>query len=178
MTKTKKSRASQLPPIRSAADRAAIVIATAGGAGFSPVAPGTAGSLVGAAIYVLIYMSGLSVVYLPLLLLLTVVGIWASTRVESLYGHDASRIVIDEVVGQMLTLGFVVRSGASGVAVGTILGFLLFRFFDVLKPFPIRKIERLPGGVGVVADDLGAGIYAFLVLLILEPFAQGVAGSF
>jgi phosphatidylglycerophosphatase A len=160
---------------RTVKDRFAIIVATAGGAGFFPVAPGTMGALVGVVLYLLVLGSGVHVIYLPLTGALTLLGIWAAGHVERIYGHDAARIVIDEVVGQMLTLGFVMRSGTSGIAVGTILGFLLFRIFDILKPFPIRRIEQLPGGLGVVADDLAAGVYAFLILLILEPYAAGVA---
>jgi phosphatidylglycerophosphatase A len=105
---------------------------------------------------------------------LTLVGIWAAWSVEAVYGHDASRIVIDEVVGQMLTLAIVSRTSPSSVASGTILGFLLFRIFDILKPFPIRRLELLPGGVGVMADDVGAGLYALVVLLITEPLVEGI----
>lgn len=163
----------QIDP-RTIIDRFAIIIATAGGVGFFPVAPGTAGALFGAVLYLLILSSNLSMIYLPLIGVLTLIGIWAAGRVQLIYGHDASRIVIDEVIGQMLTLGFVLRSGTSNIAVGTILGFLLFRFFDILKPFPIRRLEHLPGGFGVVADDLGAGVYAFLILRVLEPIANSV----
>jgi phosphatidylglycerophosphatase A len=152
-------------------DWVAITIATAGGAGFFPRMPGTIGSLVGVVLYVLLETYGLTRFNLPLLLILVVVGVWSSTHVERLWGHDASRIVIDEVAGQMLTLGFVTRSGQSDIVTGAILGFLLFRFFDILKPFPIRRLERLPSGVGVVADDLGAGVYAFLVLILLESLS-------
>ncbi len=101
-------------------------------------------------------------------------GIWAAGHVECIYGHDASEIVIDEVVGQMVTLGFVSRSGTGAVLTGAILGFLLFRFFDILKPFPIRRLEHLPRGLGVVADDLGAGVYALLGLVLLESLVRGV----
>jgi len=177
MTSTEVPDSHREPPPRTVIDRFAIIVATAGGTGFFPVAPGTAGALVGVALYVLILSAGLTVIYLPLVGALTLIGIWSAGHVEPIYGHDASRIVIDEVVGQMLTLGFVMRSGTSSIAVGTILGFLLFRIFDILKPFPIRRLEQLPGGIGVVADDLAAGGYAFLVLLVLEPFAAGVASA-
>jgi phosphatidylglycerophosphatase A len=146
-----------------------MLIATAGPAGFFPRAPGTMGSLVGVLICIGISMFELQLFHLPLVAGLAGLGTWAAGRSEVAYGHDASRIVIDEVVGQMLALALVVRSNGSTLAVGTILGFLLFRFFDILKPFPIRRFENLPGGVGVMADDLGAGVYAFLALLVLEP---------
>lgn len=155
-------------------ERIATVLATAGGAGFVPQAPGTAGSLVGVALYVLVSHSGASWIYLPLLATLLIAGIWAAGRVEAIYGHDASQIVIDEVVGQMLTLSFATRTDSRSVAVGVILGFLLFRFFDILKPFPIRRLEGLSGGIGVMADDVGAGLYALIVLLIAEPLAAEI----
>jgi len=149
-------------------DRVAIAFATAGGVGFFPRMPGTMGSLVGVLLYVLLETYGLTRFNLPLLVVLVIIGSWSATRVEELWGRDAQRIVIDEVVGQMLTLGFVYRSGRSAMVTGAILGFLLFRFFDIVKPFPIRRLERLPSGVGVIADDLGAGVYAFMVLMLLE----------
>jgi phosphatidylglycerophosphatase A len=164
------------PSGRLGADRIAIGIATAGGAGYVPLAPGTAGALVGVGIYVLIQTLGLNLFYVPILAVLTIAGVWAATRVEFIYGHDASRIVIDEVVGQMLALGFVLRSGPRALTVGVVLGFLLFRVFDILKPFPIRRLENLPGGVGVVADDLAAGLYAHVVLRLIES-GVGVAGG-
>lgn len=136
-----------------------------------PGAPGTAGALVGVAIYVLAAISGVFWLYLPVLILLTASGIWAAQRVEAIYGHDASPIVIDEVVGQMIALGFTARTGSGAMALGAILGFLLFRFFDILKPFPVRRLERLPGGLGVMADDVAAGVYALVVLRVAEPFA-------
>ena len=158
-------------------DRIAIGVATAGGAGYFPFAPGTMGALVGALLYVLMLTLGVGHLLLPAVAAVTIVGVWAANRVERIYGHDASRIVIDEVAGQMLTLTLVARQGLFALALGTILGFLLFRFFDILKPFPIRHLERLPGGIGVMADDLGAGIYALLVLLILEPLAARMIGT-
>ena len=154
-----------------AVDRLAIAVATAGGAGLVPKLPGTMGSLVGVLIYLLLYGYGFRIVYLGVLAILIPVSVWAAGHVEGIYGKDASRIAIDEVVGQMITLGFVVRSGTAALLISAILGFLLFRFFDILKPFPIRRLEGLPGGVGVVADDVGAGVYAFLALVVLESLA-------
>jgi phosphatidylglycerophosphatase A len=154
----------------SVAGKTAVLIATAGGAGFVPAMPGTAGALVGVGIFALAVWSGLLWLYLPLLVILTIAGTWAAGRVEEVYGHDAASIVIDEVVGQMIALAVVAGTILAEIVPLTILGFLLFRFFDILKPFPIRRLEKLPGGVGVMADDVGAGIYALLVLLATEPF--------
>lgn len=136
--------------------------------------------MVGVAIYaaVAIGLGSPYFAYLPLLVLVTLAGVWSASKVEGVYGHDSPRIVIDEVAGQMLALGFVERSGAREVGVGIFLGFLLFRFFDILKPFPIRRLENLHGGIGVVADDLGAGVFALVVLMLVEPWAVGIAVNF
>jgi len=152
----------------------AVLIATAGGVGFLPGMPGTAGAAVGVGIYLAIVVSDTFWLYLPVLTGLTIAGVWAANSVEELWGHDASRIVIDEVVGQLIALGFVTRIGTVNLVTGAILGFLLFRFFDILKPFPIRRLELLPGGVGVMADDIGAGIFALGVLILAEPILTGI----
>ena len=148
-------------------DYVAIALATAGGAGFAPKAPGTAGSLVG--VFICLAIEGLNVgaYYLHAIIFFFIVGIWASSRVEHLYGHDSQRIVIDEVVGQMITFGlFAGRYQLSAIYIAT--GFGLFRLFDITKPFPIRRLERLPGGLGVVADDVGAGLYALAILALIK----------
>ena len=153
-------------------DWAAIAIGTAGGAGFSPIAPGTAGSIVGVLIYLLIERLQLGAYYLHAIIFFFIVGIWASSRVENLWGHDSQRIVIDEVVGQMITYG--VAAGRYQLsAFHIVLGFGLFRLFDIVKPFPIRYLERLKGGLGVVADDVGAGIYALVVLTLVVQYIHG-----
>ena len=148
-------------------DWAAIAIATAGGAGFSPKAPGTAGSIVGVAIYLLIEAAHAGAYYPHAIIFLFIVGIWASSHVEHLWGHDAQRIVIDEVVGQMITFGY--AAGRYRLpAIYILLGFGLFRLFDIRKPFPIRHLERLKGGLGVLADDVGAGLYALAILTFVR----------
>ena len=148
-------------------DRAAIAIATAGGAGFAPKAPGTAGSIVGVLFYLLIEALHAGAYYLHAIIFFFVVGIWASSRVEHLWGHDAQRIVIDEVVGQMITFG--IAAGRYQLSAFYIaLGFGLFRLFDIVKPFPIRHLEGFKGGLGVVADDVGAGLYALGVLTLVR----------
>src|SRR5438552_14047115 len=148
-------------------DWTAIAIATAGGAGFAPKAPGTAGSIVGVLIYLLIEALHAGAYYPHAIIFLFIVGVWAATRVEHLWGHDARRIVIDEVVGQMLTFG--IAAGRYQLsAFYIILGFGLFRLFDIWKPFPIRRLEGLKGGFGVVADDVGAGLYALAGLTLVR----------
>jgi phosphatidylglycerophosphatase A len=148
-------------------DRLAIAIATAGGAGFAPKAPGTAGSLVGVLLYLIIEGLHAGAYYPHAIIFFLIVGIWASSRVEHLYGHDSQRIVIDEVVGQMIT--FVPAAGRFHLsALYIAIGFGLFRLFDIVKPFPVRRLEGFKGGIGVVADDVGAGLYAMLALALIR----------
>lgn len=138
----------------------AVFIATGGGAGYSPWAPGTAGSLVGILPALLLSHVGLWG-GLGLIVAVTLVGVWASALAERHFVRkDASPIVIDEIAGQMITLWLVPLSVGYVVA-----GFLLFRIFDIFKPFPARQLQdRLPGGWGVMMDDVAAGIYANLCL--------------
>ena len=124
-----------------------------------PVAPGTAGTLVGVLLYWC--MKGLSPAwYGCLLLLIILIGTWVAGRAEVLLGRkDSPSIVIDEIGGYLTAL-FLVPIGWGFVAAG----FLLFRAFDILKPYPLKRFEKAPGGIGVMLDDLGAGVYMNLVL--------------
>ena len=134
-----------------------LALATGGGAGYSPVAPGTVGSLVGLALWLpLAALSPLA--YGAAVAALVALGIWAAGRAEQVFGgHDDGRITIDEVAGMLVSLAWLpARPEVAAV------GFLLFRLFDVWKPFPAGAAERLPGGFGVMADDLVAGAYANL----------------
>ena len=167
-----KKSTDQTAIVKTKSDWAAVVVATAGGIGFAPKAPGTAGSVVGVLIYLLIEGLNLGAYYLHVIIFFFVVGIWASSRVEHLWGHDSQRIVIDEVVGQMITFGMAAgryRLSAFYIA----LGFGLFRLFDIVKPFPIRRLERFKGGLGVVADDVGAGFYALALLTLVFRYGHG-----
>jgi phosphatidylglycerophosphatase A len=152
-----------------AADWLAVAIASAAGAGFVPKAPGTAGAAVGVLVYLILETTHLGAYYAHAIIFFLVAGIWASFRVESLYGHDSQRIVIDEVVGQMIVFAF--AAGRFKLpALDVVVGFGLFRLFDIFKPFPIRRLEKLKGGVGVMADDVGAGFLALAVLMMLRRF--------
>jgi phosphatidylglycerophosphatase A len=134
-----------------------LALATGGGSGYSPVASGTVGSLVGLLLWVpLMGLSPLS--YAAALAAVIAVGIWAAGRAEQVFGgHDDGRITIDEVAGMLLSLAWLpARPEVAG------LGFFFFRLFDIWKPFPARAAERLPSGLGVMADDLVAGVYANL----------------
>ena len=149
-------------------DLLAIFIATAGGVGFSPTWPGTCGSAVGVLIYLAMHATGADGYFLHAIILLLFAGTLAAYRVETLWGHDAQRIVMDEVVGQMIVFSF--ARGARPSVISVLVGFGLFRLFDAMKPFPLRRFERLPGGFGVMADDVGAGIYALFVLTAAQHF--------
>src|SRR5436190_23900965 len=116
------------------ADRIAIVIATGGGAGFMPKAPGTAGSVVGVLVYLSIESLHLGGYYPHAIIFLFIVGVWAAHRAEILWEHDCPRIVIDEVIGQMIVFGL--AAGRFRVSAFYIVaGFVLFRLFDIVKPF-------------------------------------------
>lgn len=93
--------------------------------------------------------------------LIFVLGVWSSFQVEKDWGKDSSKVVIDEVAGMSFTLLFVPLTLPN-----LITGFVLFRFFDIVKPFYIRRLELFPGGWGVMLDDLGAGLLAHLVLSV------------
>jgi phosphatidylglycerophosphatase A len=136
----------------------AIALATALGAGYVPKAPGTAGALVG----VLAFALGAPPLLSALLLLLP--AVWASTTAARATGSkDPQVVVIDEVIGQWVTL-----VGASTAPVSLAAGFVLFRLFDIVKPWPVRWCEKAPEGWGIVLDDVMAGVYGFLVMLLLR----------
>ena len=125
--------------------------------GYSPVAPGTAGSVVGLGLYAA--LSPLSTgLYVAAVGGLSVVVFWIADRAERLLGkHDDGRIVIDEVAGMLTSLAFLPARVDVALA-----AFVLFRLFDIWKPPPARRAEQLPGGIGIVMDDLVAGVYANL----------------
>jgi phosphatidylglycerophosphatase A len=138
--------------------RVALAFATALGVGYAPFAPGTFGSAVG-----LVLWWGLpaSIAAQAIAIaVLFIVGAWSGGIAERHYGTtDPSVVVIDEVMGMLITL-FLNPVGWTGAFAG----FLLFRLFDVVKPYPSNQLERLPGGVGVMADDAMAAVYANLAL--------------
>ena len=151
---------------KTATDYLAIVVATGGGAGFMPKAPGTAGSLVGVLVYAAMQTAGAAAYFPHAILVVLFAGTLAAHRVENIWGHDSQRIVIDEVVGQMIAYSLAGKTQISIVSI--VAGCALFRVFDITKPFPIRRLEGLPGGLGVMADDVGAGIYALAGLTLLQ----------
>lgn len=138
-------------------------VAAVGPCGFVPVAPGTAGSVAGLAIFWALRSAGSLWVEGAALAVICLVGAVVATRTEACYERtDPGVIVIDEVAGVLVTL-FALPVGLWG----TLLGFLLFRLFDITKPFPVRQAERIPAGWGVMADDIVAGLYAHLALRLV-----------
>jgi phosphatidylglycerophosphatase A len=135
----------------------ASIIASAGGIGFLLKGGGTAAAVVFCIAW---YFFPIGNAYQALLLaVLLVAGTWSASQMETVWEHDSNKIVIDEVAGMMITLAFLPHDG-----VYIITGCVLFRFFDIIKPLGIRKAELLPRGIGVMADDVLAGIYAQLIL--------------
>lgn len=176
---------------RTLLDYVALAIATCG-VGYIPLAPGTLGSLVGVGIYLLLRHEtvqvytfalgdssfsraftayGAGFLLIPILLLvvtgLSLIGIWAASRAERLFGKkDPGAVVIDEVVGQLITFAFLPLFLLPLPTI--VLGFVLFRAFDIIKPYPIRRLERLPSGLGIVVDDIAAGLYAGTALSVIS----------
>jgi phosphatidylglycerophosphatase A len=171
---------------RSPGDYLALAIATCG-VGYFPIAPGTLGSMVGVALYLALWAGlgelltshaiarKLSLLYvftpelafmLIVIFFVTMIGIWAASRSERLLKtKDPSKVVIDEVAGQMIAL----LSGPFWVQTwwSIFSAFILFRLFDIWKPYPIRRLERLESGLGIMADDVVAGVYALIVNSVL-----------
>lgn len=145
---------------------ACYVLATGFGAGRVPVAPGTAGTLVAVPIYLLLRELSLGW-YLAVVAALFVVGVIVCNYIERRFvGHDAPVIVWDEIVGYLITMTL-----APPGWIWIVVGFALFRLFDIWKPYPIRRIDRgVPGGFGTMFDDAVAALYGFLVLQALVYF--------
>ena len=139
--------------------RTALVIATSLGAGYAPLAPGTFGSAAGLLLwFVLPQVLWVQVVSI---VVVCVAGAWSGSVAEQHFNRrDPGQVVVDEVAGMMVTLLLNPVAGFGWV----IAAFLLFRAVDIFKPFPVNRLERLPGGMGIMADDVMAGVYANLVL--------------
>lgn len=150
--------------------KAAVLIATVGGLGYAPIAPGTFGSAAGILIYW--FTRGWPASWqLAIIAVVTIVGVWASTLAAQHFNkEDPGYVVIDEVAGQLVTLAF---TGAGLTA--TILAFFVFRILDIIKPYPANRFERLHGGTGIMADDLMAGVYGCVIVHLAMRFIPGVA---
>ncbi len=131
------------------------------GTGYAPIAPGTAGSLLGLVLFFLFPLNGWY--WLAITVLVFFIGVWTSTIIEKEKGEDPPIVVIDEVVGQWVALLFIPFYSLKIY----ILAFLLFRLFDVRKPPPIDQSQRLKAGYGIMIDDVLAGIYANIILQLI-----------
>ena len=150
-------------------DRLGLFVATCGYLGYVPVAPGTFGSAAGLAVFYAVRSIGSSGVELAAIIVLFAVGIWSATVAEHhLGGVDPAPIVLDEAVGMLIALAFLPVS-----VTGAIVGFLIFRVLDVVKPWPSSRFERLPGGLGVMADDGMAAAYSNLAMRGLIAVTPG-----
>jgi len=151
------------------------LLATALGAGYSPIAPGTCGT----AVAVPLAWACRDLPWWQFALVaavVTAVGIWAADRADRAWGtHDCQKIVIDEVAGYLVTMAAVDRGHWAPLA----LGFVAFRFYDIVKPPPVRWLdEHLPGGWGVVLDDIAAGVMGLVTMVVLDRLGaiRGLAG--
>ncbi len=185
------ARQSDVPgpqPARSPKDYLALTIATCG-VGYIPLAPGTFGSLVGIGLFLILQFLSSQFILLvaelegfPLVLPWSIflatqlmvitgvilIGIWAGSRAERLLGRkDPQKVVIDEVAGQLIALLPVMPTIGFGWWLSVLISFLLFRFFDIVKPYPARQLEKLPAGLGIMADDVVAGAYAAVASSIM-----------
>ena len=137
-----------------------IFLASFGYVGYFPIAPGTAGSAAALVLFALIRSINLPAVELGAIVAVFAIGVWAAHGTEIALGRkDPGIVVIDEVLGMLVTLAVLPVS-----IWGVVLGFLLFRALDVVKPFPAAQLEHIHGGMGIMADDAVAGIYAHLLL--------------
>ncbi len=143
--------------------RLAVFLATVAYCGYFPIAPGTVGSAAGLVVYLLVWWAQSRVLEVALIVVIFIVGTWAGSHAERFFGAiDPGPVVIDEVLGQLVTLAFIPVGVSAAIA-----GFVLFRIFDVIKPYPANRLERFHGGLGIMADDAMAGIYANITLRLL-----------
>ncbi|MCK4956120.1 MAG: phosphatidylglycerophosphatase A [Candidatus Cloacimonetes bacterium] len=142
-----------------------VLISTLFGVGYFPKAPGTAGTAVAAIVYYFLPIADnmLSwLLFLSYILIMSLLSVFFITKAENILGHDNGKIVIDEFLGYMIAVLFLPKT------IWIIIGaFILFRFFDIIKPEPVNMLQKLPKGWGVMVDDLMAGVYANLVLQII-----------
>jgi phosphatidylglycerophosphatase A len=149
--------------------RLATFVGTAGYVGFIPLAPGTFGSAVGLVVYAGVRATNSWAIEAAALAIALVAGMWAADCLERQLGKDPSAVVIDEVLGMLVTLAFLNVN-----LTGAVVGFFLFRLLDVIKPPPAARLENLHGGPGIMFDDLMAGLYGHVVMRIAIALFPGV----
>ncbi len=141
----------------------ALWLATVLGIGRIPFAPGTFGSIPGVLLALWLHHVGLWWLELVVIVVTFAIGTWAAGVAERHFqSTDPGPVVIDEVLGMLVTLAFIPVSST-----GAFVGFVVFRIFDIIKPFPARNFERLPGGLGIMADDFAAGVWGQIVMRLL-----------
>lgn len=148
---------------RTWSSRVGLALASVGYTGFAPVAPGTVGSAFALPLWWAMRQAGLPWIEPLCLTLVVVAGAWSARVAERELGvEDPGPVVIDEVAGMFVTLLWMPVTWPVAIV-----GFLAFRVFDIVKPFPVGRLERWPGGWGVMADDVMAGVYAWGVLRVV-----------
>jgi phosphatidylglycerophosphatase A len=149
--------------------RLGLFVATCGYLGYVPVAPGTFGSALGLAVFFAVRSADSVALEIGVVVLLFVVGLWCGTIAEHHFGGiDPGPVVLDEVLGMLITLALLPVN-----TTGAIVGFIVFRVLDVLKPWPSAQFERLPGGLGVMADDAMAAVYGNVLMRGLIALMPG-----
>lgn len=144
-----------------------VIISTLFGVGYFPKAPGTAGTLIAALVYLLLpvkFFGSLenNIIFLICVLTLSLISVLFISKAEKKLGHDNNKIILDEFLGYFIAVVFLPKTVLIAV-----FAFILFRFFDISKPEPVNVLQKLPAGWGVMADDLMAGVYTNISLQIL-----------
>jgi phosphatidylglycerophosphatase A len=143
--------------------RLGLFVATCGYLGYVPIAPGTFGSAAGLVVFAAVRWSGSAGLEVAVIALLLAIGVWSGNVAEMHFGGvDPAPVILDEVAGMLITLALIPVNLS-----GAIVGFLLFRLLDVIKPWPANRLEALPGGFGVMADDAMAAVYGNVVMRLL-----------
>ena len=150
-----------------------IIIGTGFGSGFWPWGPGTAGALLATVLWSVLsfFLSSFTLFFvtLALVIVLTALGTWATQRLMQFWGDDPSRVVADEMVGVWIPLlACQPIDGSARAWAFCIASFVLFRFFDIVKPLGIRRIDRMKGAFYVMADDIVAGIYSLIIIVLAQ----------
>lgn len=156
-------------------------IATSFGAGYWPWGPGTAGALAGLLLWMPLALipspTAVCAITVGLIVIFTALGVWSASVAERYWGPDPSRVVMDETVGQWITMLplCIYATGPQAwhsprLWIAALVSLALFRFFDIVKPLGVRRMEALPAGYGVMADDILAGIYGGVLMLIINQW--------
>jgi phosphatidylglycerophosphatase A len=149
-----------------------VIISTGFGSGFFPGAPGAFAALIALGIWYVLYTFlspiALTITTLLLIVVVTIIGVWTSTIMEHYWGEDPRTVVIDEYVGMWVPLLVAPCADKKSTLILAFLGFFLFRIIDWKKPLGCRRLEKLPGGYGVMFDDLLAGLYSLIIVLIVR----------